>query len=201
MTREEILPRLQSALGDKLLGTHVKSPKRLFVEVAPEHIVEVSRLLFKEWGARFQIASGIDQTTSFEILYHWAFDALNCLLTVRVRLDRDHPVIDSLTPVFKASEWIEREMWELLGIQFRNHPGLTHLLLKDDWPEGQYPLRRDYRGAPQAKPGASLQNSTSTADMPGDIPQRSASSSAQAPSESSALRDKAEYPKAADCHE
>jgi NADH-quinone oxidoreductase subunit C len=145
VNREEILPRLQSALGGKLLSSHLKSPKRLFVEVAPEHIVEVSRLLFKDLGARFQIASGIDQLTMIEILYHWAFDDCNCLLTVRVRLDRKRPEIDSLAPVFKASEWIEREMWELLGIQFRNHPGLTHLLLKEDWPEGQYPLRRDYR--------------------------------------------------------
>jgi NADH-quinone oxidoreductase subunit C len=145
VNREEILPRLQSALGDKLLRWHLKSPTRLFVEVAPEHIVEVSRLLFKDLGARFQIASGIDQLTAIEILYHWAFDASNCLLIVRVRLDRTRPEIDSLTAVFKASEWIEREMWELLGIQFRNHPGLTHLLLKEDWPEGQYPLRRDYR--------------------------------------------------------
>ncbi len=37
-------------------------------------------------------------------------------------------------------------MWELLGIRFRNHPDLRHLLLGDDWPEGKYPLRRDYQG-------------------------------------------------------
>jgi NADH:ubiquinone oxidoreductase subunit C len=47
--------------------------------------------------------------------------------------------------VMYAAEWIEREMWELLGIRFRNHPDLRHLLLSDDWPEGKYPLRRDYR--------------------------------------------------------
>ena len=45
----------------------------------------------------------------------------------------------------EAAEWIEREMWELLGISFRDHPDLRHLVLQDDWPEGKYPLRRDYR--------------------------------------------------------
>ncbi|MEW6515839.1 MAG: NADH-quinone oxidoreductase subunit C [candidate division FCPU426 bacterium] len=152
MNREEILPRLQTELGAKLLRWHVKSPKRLFVEVAPEHIVEVARLLYDGLGARFQIASGIDLLEAMEILYHWAFDASDCLLTVRVRLDRTRPEIDSLTPVLKAAEWIEREMWELLGINFRNHPGLAHLLLKEDWPEGQYPLRRDYKKAEYPKP-------------------------------------------------
>lgn len=154
MTREEILPRLQTELGGALLNSHLKSPRRLYLEVAPAHIVEVSRFLFQELGARFQIATGLDTLAAIEILYHWALDACDCVLSIRVRLDRDRPEIDSLTPVLKAPEWIEREMWELLGIRFRNHPGLTHLLLKDDWPEGQYPLRRDYKKpADPSQPG------------------------------------------------
>ena len=51
-----------------------------------------------------------------------------------------------------AAEWIEREMWELLGIDFKNHPDMRHLLLDDDWPEGNYPLRRSVR-APHGREG------------------------------------------------
>jgi NADH-quinone oxidoreductase subunit C len=43
-----------------------------------------------------------------------------------------------------AAEWIEREMWELLGIKFLGHPDLRHLLLSDDWPEDNFPLRRNH---------------------------------------------------------
>ena len=41
--------------------------------------------------------------------------------------------------------WIEREISELLGIKFKNHPDMRRLLLSDEWPEGVYPLRRDYQ--------------------------------------------------------
>jgi NADH-quinone oxidoreductase subunit C len=58
--------------------------------------------------------------------------------------DRAQPEIDSITPIFPGAEWIEREMWEMLGINFSGHPNLKRLLLADDWPEGKYPLRQDY---------------------------------------------------------
>ena len=80
-----------------------------------------------------------------EILYHWALDRLGMVVTVRTRIDREQPKIASITSICPAAEWIEREMWELLGITFHDHPDLRHLVLKDDWPEGKFPLRRDYR--------------------------------------------------------
>jgi NADH-quinone oxidoreductase subunit C len=55
--------------------------------------------------------------------------------------DKDNPEVDSITPLFPGAEWIEREMWEMLGIKFKGHPNLKRLLLSDDWPEGKYPLR------------------------------------------------------------
>ncbi|MCK9615713.1 MAG: NADH-quinone oxidoreductase subunit C, partial [Candidatus Omnitrophica bacterium] len=46
---------------------------------------------------------------------------------------------------FKSSDWVEREIHELLGINFKGHPNLKHLLLDDDWPKDSYPLRKDYK--------------------------------------------------------
>ena len=94
---------------------------------------------------RLKAALGDRLIAAIEVMYHWAFDRLGCVVTIRTRLDRQNPEIGSIAPFCKAAEWIEREMWELLGIRFRNHPDLRHLLLSDDWPEGKYPLRRDYR--------------------------------------------------------
>ncbi len=59
--------------------------------------------------------------------------------------DKKNPQIDSITPIIQGAEWIEREMWELLGINFVGHPNLVHLLLMDDWPEGKFPLRHDHK--------------------------------------------------------
>jgi NADH:ubiquinone oxidoreductase subunit C len=65
---------------------------------------------------------------------------------VRPLLPRDEPEIESIANLCTAAEWVEREMWELLGIRFRNHPDMRHLLLDEDWPAGSHPLRRDYDG-------------------------------------------------------
>jgi Ni,Fe-hydrogenase III component G len=144
MTKEEILSRIKEVLGSNIVEWQEKSEKRYYVEVKPEAVPEATRLIFKELGARFQIASGVDTPSAIEILYHWGFDRLGFIVTIRTKLDREKPEIDSVASICVATEWIEREMWELLGINFRNHPDLRHLLLVDDWPEGKYPLRRDF---------------------------------------------------------
>ena len=142
--REEILGEIKERLGSKIVDVFEKNPRRIFVEVKPEDIREVTKVMFADMGARFQIASGVDAPAAIEILYNWAFDTLDCLVIVKVKLDKNNPVIDSCASVCVATEWIEREMWELLGITFKGHPDMRHLLLLDDWPEGKYPLRRDY---------------------------------------------------------
>ena len=55
---------------------------------------------------------------------------------------RNNPEFDSLTTVFRASDLIEREIHEMLGVNFAGHPGLKHLLLDHDWPKDNYPLRK-----------------------------------------------------------
>jgi len=146
MTREATLARIRTELGDRIVEWREKSPTRQYVEIASVDVPAATHLLFRELGARFQTASGVDTPAGIEILYHWAFDKLSLVVTIVTRLDREHPEIESVAGICTGAEWIEREMWELLGITFRNHPDLRHLLLSDDWPAGQYPLRRDYKG-------------------------------------------------------
>jgi Ni,Fe-hydrogenase III component G len=145
MTREEVLKDLKDRFMDDILDFFDKSPKRVYMEIRPEAIVGVGTYIFRDLEARFNIASGVDARTHLEILYHFSLEYINLLISVRVKLDRKNPVIDSLAPIFKGANWIEREMNELLGIEFRGHPNMKRLLLADEWPEGVYPLRRDYQ--------------------------------------------------------
>jgi Ni,Fe-hydrogenase III component G len=144
MTLEQALARIRQALGERLLGLEERSTRRVFVDIAPGDAIAATRLMLEDLGARFQIATGVDTADAIEVLYHWALDEIGCVVTLRARIDRDAPVLDSIATVCPAAEWIEREMWELLGIDFRGHPDLRHLLLGEDWPQGKYPLRRDY---------------------------------------------------------
>ena len=143
-TREEVLKDIKARFKEDILDLFDKSPKRVYLEIKPESIVRVGTYIFKDLEARFNIASGVDARTHIEILYHFSLEYINLLISLRVRLDRDKPEIDSLANSFKAINWIEREMNELLGIEFKGHPEMKRLLLPDEWPAGVYPLRADY---------------------------------------------------------
>ena len=145
MNRQEILQTLKERFPEDVTGVYEKSAKRVYVEIKPNAIVEMAQFLFKEIGARFNIASGVDARNHMEILYHFTEEDIDLVISLRVHLPKTKLEIDSLTPVFTAAQWIEREMHELLGINFLGHPELKPLLLPEDWPEGVYPLRKDYK--------------------------------------------------------
>ncbi len=145
MTREQALQEIRVRFADAILSVSDKSPSRVYIEIKPGAVVPVASYIFWQLGARFSIATGVDTRTHIEILYHFILEELNLLVSLRVKLDRDRPIIDSLTPSFEAANWIEREIHELLGVEFKNHPDMRRLLLPENWPEGVYPLRRDYQ--------------------------------------------------------
>ena len=78
----------------------------------------------------------------FELQYHLVSIPKRNKLRIRVRLSGDDPVVDSLVPVWLGANWLEREIFDLMGIRFTDHPDLRRILLPDDW-EG-HPLRRDF---------------------------------------------------------
>ena len=137
-----IKEQIREKLGNKIINWYEHSARRIYFSLKPKDLKEVAKILFKELGLRFATATGIDTPAGIEILCHFSFDRSGEIFSLRVLIeDKKKPEIDSITPVFPAAEWIEREMWELLGVNFIGHPNLKHLLLIDDWPEGKYPLR------------------------------------------------------------
>jgi Ni,Fe-hydrogenase III component G len=146
MKAEDTVNRIRGALADHLTAFEKKNDRRVYIDIGPESVLEAGTVLFEEIGARLQIATGVDTPQGIEVMYHWALDDEDCLVTVRVTVAHEQPELESIANFCPAAEWIEREIWELLGIEFLHHPDLRHLLLDDDWPEGDYPLRRDHRG-------------------------------------------------------
>ena len=147
MSIETVLHAMQEKFGDEVLAYQQKS-RRLYIDIAAKVIKDASLLMINEFEARFQIATGVDTEAGFEVMYHWALDDDDFVVTIRVVLEHAAPQVDSIALVCPAAEWIEREMWELLGIEFTGHPDMRHLLLADEWPEGKYPMRRDYEATP-----------------------------------------------------
>ena len=78
----------------------------------------------------------------FEVNYHLVSIPRRDRLRLQVRLSSDDPAVDSLVPVWPGANWLEREIFDLMGIRFNGHPDLRRILMPEDW-EG-YPLRKDY---------------------------------------------------------
>jgi len=144
MNRQDLLQTIRERFSDAITGVYEKSAKRVYIQIRADSIVRFAQFLFKDIGARFNIASGVDGRTQMEILYHFTVEDIDLVISLRVVLPKTNLEIASLTPVFTAAHWIEREIHELLGVNFVGHPQLTRLLLPEDWPEGVYPLRKDY---------------------------------------------------------
>jgi len=145
MSREEILKDLKKRFKNDIIDVFDKTPQRVYIEIKPESLILVATYIFKDLEARFNIASGLDTRDCMEILYHFILEEINLLVSLRVKLDKSKLEIDSLTSLFEGANWIEREINEMLGINFKGHPELKRLLLPEDWPEGVYPLRQDYQ--------------------------------------------------------
>ncbi|MFA4989511.1 MAG: NADH-quinone oxidoreductase subunit C [Candidatus Omnitrophota bacterium] len=134
--------RIKENLQDKIKDWQEQSIKRVYFSIDKKDIFEVTQVLFRRLELRFITLSATDMPDYFEAIYHFSNDPAGEIYSVRVILeDKLKPEIQSITPLLPAAEWIERESWEMLGINFKGHPNLKKLLLDEDWPEGDYPLR------------------------------------------------------------
>ena len=135
---------VKKMFGDIILEIIEHNSKRLTFSIQPEAVEKTTEFFCKEKKFRFIIASGLHTKKGFEILYHFSNDASGHVINLHVILPHNKPEINSLTGIFPAAEWIEREIHELLGINFKGHPNLVPLLSKDNWPEGTYPFRKNF---------------------------------------------------------
>jgi len=86
--------------------------------------------------------SGVDYGNDLGVVYHIRSTKYNHSVVIKTRTpDRDNPTIDSVTDIWQTAEYHEREVFDLLGIKFKNHPDLRRLFLSRSW---GFPLRKDY---------------------------------------------------------
>ncbi len=87
--------------------------------------------------------TAVDFTTHFTVVYHLESTDFRHLVVLKSLLpDRENPQIDSLAALYPAAEYFEREVFDMFGIRFNNHPNLKRFFLEDDY---GYPLRKDFR--------------------------------------------------------
>ncbi len=165
MDARAVLERLQGRFGERIAGSNLEAIDP-WVEVAPGALPEVCRWLRDEPDLRFNMLnciSGVDYfqpdpkkaakaewEPHFELVYHLSSLVHKHRLVLKVILPRWQdgkegrlPEVQSVSDIWSAADWHEREVYDLCGVRFLGHPDLRRILCPEDW-KG-HPLRKDYQ--------------------------------------------------------
>ncbi len=144
-----VIPRLREQFGDALLDVKTWRHETT-VLVRPSDLVRVCRFLRDTPDLAFDFLATVtavdrlglpDNGPRLEVVYHLASIPHKWRLRLKLRV-ADGEAVPTVTSVWDAANWYEREVYDLFGIAFADHPNLTRILMPDDW-EG-HPLRKDY---------------------------------------------------------
>ncbi|ADH92053.1 NADH-quinone oxidoreductase subunit C [Arcanobacterium haemolyticum] len=121
----------------------------LVIFIKREHLVRVARYLRDDQDLRFELCLGVsavhypeDRGRELHGFYTFFSITHNRSLSLDVAAPESDPHIPSIVSVYPGNDWPEREAWDLMGIVFDGHPGLTRSVMPDDWVG--HPQRKDY---------------------------------------------------------
>jgi NADH-quinone oxidoreductase subunit C len=143
-----ILVPLQDAVPGANLETAPAIDLHTTIFVSRDQLPAVARALREHPDLRFDLLAEVTavdyhpREPRFELVYVLVSFAHRRRLRLKVRLQGDDARVATLTPIWPAANWLEREVWDLFGIVFDGHPDPRRLLMPEDW-DG-FPLRKDY---------------------------------------------------------
>ena len=127
----------------------VENASPFTIAIKPVQLLSVAQALHRHSSVYFDMltcVTGVDngpQVNTIEVIYHLYSIPFNLSMALKVMLPRDAAAVESVTSIWKSANWMEREVFDMYGVNFVNHPDLRRILMPADW-EG-YPLRKDYQ--------------------------------------------------------
>ena len=143
--RSELINRFDF-LRDKV---RIQRPRRVFADVPAASLKEVFKYTMDGLGFIFLCSlTGLDEGQSLSFLYHMTRQD-GMVLTLKISVPRDNPVLETVTDYFKGADIYERELMDLFGAKVKGLPEGKRYPLPDDWPKDEYPLRKDWKKGPK----------------------------------------------------
>ncbi len=145
ISEEKICEALKSRFP--FIGENAKKvrARRVTVCIDSARTLEVMDYLKNEMGfSTLHSITGLDAVDKFQILYYISVN-YSTVITLTADVAREHPSVESITGIFPNAEFYEREIVDLLGIEVKGLPPGNRYPLPDGWPEGEYPLRKDWK--------------------------------------------------------
>jgi NADH/F420H2 dehydrogenase subunit C len=131
----ELLPTIIFEEGGEWLNAYV----------APDELKSFVRKLRSQPGLDFDYLfclTCVDWKTHFTMVYHFTSTLHRHNIVIKAKLDSENPEIETVSDIWRTAEMLEREVYDLFGVKFLQHPDLRRLIMPDDW-KG-WPLRKDY---------------------------------------------------------
>ncbi|MBN1235869.1 MAG: NADH-quinone oxidoreductase subunit D [Methanotrichaceae archaeon] len=155
-TASEVLSSIQSAFPGAVIDSRVESDLRLWATIDSKKILDVCKhLSSKHSFDHYSGSAGVDwiARNEMEVVEIMASHGTHKVVAMlKVKTPRENPSVKSLTGLYWNASWYEREIWEMLGINFEGHPELYPLLLSDGL-IGAWPWRKDFKGYPDLTTG------------------------------------------------
>ena len=147
MTNEELKIKLAEILPTATIEEAAEiGPGWITVNVEPIEWLAFAQQLRNEEALQFNFLfclTCIDWKTHLTMVYHLRSTIFHHNIVVKAKLDRDKPAIETVSHIWRTAEFHEREVYEMFGVDFLNHPDLRLLILPDGW-EGKNPMRKDF---------------------------------------------------------
>jgi NADH-quinone oxidoreductase subunit C len=148
MESTALVALLQQAVPDATIDLAPSADALPTVIVSRDHVLAVCSALKDHPDVRFEVLADLaavdrwPQAPRYDVHYLLVSLTHHSRLRVKVRLDGDDAHVVTVSHVWPSANWLEREVWDLFGIAFDEHPDPRRLLMPEDW-EG-HPLRKDY---------------------------------------------------------
>lgn len=140
---KEVLEQLRAAFGFKLSDAKIVRAQLLGVSIDRKDLVPLCTYLRNTLGfEHLSCITAVDWKDRFEAIYHIENYYNGCMVQLTARIPYDDPKIASLTGLWNAANYHEREAWDLMGITFEGHPNLERILLPNDFKF--HPLRKNF---------------------------------------------------------
>lgn len=143
MLNEDVKAKLTELLP---AATFEEATEWLTMHVEPADWLTLAQHLRKDSDLQFDFLfclTCIDWKTHLTMVYHLTSTSFRHNLVLKIKLDRNTPSIETVSALWRTAEFHEREVYEMFGVNFLNHPDLRLLILPDGW-EGRNPLRKDF---------------------------------------------------------
>ena len=143
MTNEEIKTKITELLPS---ATYEEGAEWLTINIESKDWLPFAQQLRTDESLFFNYLfclTCIDWKTHLTVVYHLSSTQHRQSIVVKAKLDRATPEIETVSHIWKTAEFHEREVYEMFGVNFLNHPDLRLLILPDGW-EGKNPMRKDF---------------------------------------------------------